>query len=160
MKKTILLIVGFILMWLGLQLYLARAWVFFIVFPAGMIVFIAGLPWKFNPVGIFLGLLLLVCTGVIFGQNFPSGSTPNLFAVVALMVGFFLILGSMPWPRKETPTLPISREPPPETEKEKKVIQKTTIMKEVIKIPCTNCGALIAFERVRCPYCGALQKKE
>jgi transitional endoplasmic reticulum ATPase len=45
----------------------------------------------------------------------------------------------------------IAAEPLPESEGE--IVKKRVIIKEIVNIPCPNCGLLIPIESTKCPHC-------
>jgi hypothetical protein len=110
---------------------------------------------------LFIGfVLILVGFGMISMGSFNDLFTgqpmfPGLysFGLVAFGLGVALIVVGVVVKLREKPlpqTLPLTGGP-----RSSEVVKETTIVKEVVMIPCRYCGTLMPQTSTFCPNCGA-----
>jgi hypothetical protein len=74
-----------------------------------------------------------------------------------LVAGIVMAIGGLFVGRKtvlENPPLPVTTPSPAQSP----VIKETTIVKEVVMVPCQYCGVLMPQTSTFCPNCGAQRK--
>jgi hypothetical protein len=89
-------------------------------------------------VGLFILFIVLIVLYFIFKDAFSSNTKPPLQEYQRLQ--------GIDIPQ---PSMPQTQNPPPQIIKEKEII------KEVVKVKCPYCGALVDQGVDRCPHCGA-----